>query len=154
MHCGTSWILYGCARAKSNAVMEARAAELEAAPALVVSPLSCWQTLKMLKSFKPTSSGSGKGRKNSEGAESISFHDNPCLQASSKLGYSRIWLMPCPFTGSNMFCDSQNFWASPKSLSAFSASSKTFVPSQKPILLNTNHLFVCHKMFATVTIRK
>jgi hypothetical protein len=74
-----------CAQ-KSNAVVEAPVA----APVPVVSPLSCWQTLKMLKSFKPRSSGSGKGRKNSEGAESISFHDNPCLQASSKLRYTRI----------------------------------------------------------------
>ena len=75
--------MYGGARTKSNIVMEAPAAALEAALVPVVSPLSCWQTLKMLKSFKPTSSGSGKGRQNSEGAKSISFHDNPCLQASS-----------------------------------------------------------------------
>jgi hypothetical protein len=32
-------------------------------------------------------------------------------------------------------------------LTAFSASSKTFVPAQKPILLNANHLFVWHKKF-------
>ena len=32
-----------------------------------------------------------------------------------------------------------------------SASSKTFVPAQKPILLNANHLFVWHKMFVTAT---
>jgi len=44
----------------------------------------------------------------------------------------------------------QIFWA----LTAFSASSKTFVPGQKPILLNANHLFVWHKMFVTATICK
>ena len=32
-----------------------------------------------------------------------------------------------------------------------SASSKTFVLTQKPILLNANHLFVWHKMFVTCT---
>ena len=32
--------------------------------------------------------------------------------------------------------------------------SKTFVPAQKPILLNANHLFVWHKMFVTATICK
>ena len=46
-------------------------------------------------------------------------------------------LMPCPFTGPKMVC------ASPaKNLTTFSASSKTFVPAQKTILLNANHLFV------------
>ena len=35
-----------------------------------------------------------------------------------------------------------------------SASSETFVPAQKPILLNANHLFVWHKMFVTGTICK
>jgi hypothetical protein len=39
-------------------------------------------------------------------------------------------------------------------LTAFSASSKPFVPAQKPILRNANHLFVCHKMFVTATICK
>ena len=54
-----------------------------------------------------------------------------------------IWvLMPCPFTGSKMFCAGPNFLRHPKNLNAFSASSKTFVPAQKPILLNANHLFV------------
>ena len=42
----------------------------------------------------------------------------------------------------------------PKNLTAFSASSKTFVPAQKTILLNANHLFVWHKMFVTGTICK
>ena len=40
-----------------------------------------------------------------------------------------------------------NFLSQPKNLTAFSASSKTFVPAQKPILLNANHLFVWRKMF-------
>ena len=55
-------------------------------------------------------------------------------------------LIPCPFP---------NFLSQPKNLTAFSASSKNFVPTQKPILLNANnHLFVCHKMFVTGTICK
>ena len=63
-------------------------------------------------------------------------------------------LMPCPFTGPKMFCASPNFLTQPKNLTAFSATSKTFVPAQKPILLNANHLFVWHKMFVTATICK
>ena len=62
--------------------------------------------------------------------------------------------MPCPFTGPKMFCADPNFLSQPKNLTAFSASSKTFVLTQKPILLNANHLFVWHKMFGTVTICK
>ena len=46
--------------------------------------------------------------------------------------------MPCPFTGPKTFLSH---------LTAFSASSKTFVPAQKPILLDANHLFVWHKKF-------
>jgi hypothetical protein len=53
-----------------------------------------------------------------------------------------------------MFCASPNFLSQPKNLFAFSASSKPFVPAQKQILVNANHLFVCHKIFATATIRK
>ena len=49
-------------------------------------------------------------------------------------------IMPCPFTGPKIFCAGPNFLSQPKNLTAFSASSKTFVPAQKPILLNTNHL--------------
>ena len=64
----------------------------------------------------------------------------------------RKWfLMPCPFTGPKMFCAGPNFLSQPKNLTAFSASSKTFVPAQQPILLNANHLFVWHKMFVTPT---
>jgi hypothetical protein len=62
--------------------------------------------------------------------------------------------MPCPFTGPKMFCADPNFLSQPKNLTAFSASSKTFVPAQKPILLNANHLIVWHKMFVTGTICK
>ena len=61
-------------------------------------------------------------------------------------------LMPCPFTGPKMFWAGPNFLSHPKNLTSFSAFSKTFVPAQKPILLNANHLFVWHKMFVTATI--
>ena len=61
-------------------------------------------------------------------------------------------LMPCPFTGPKIFCAGPNFLRQPKNLTAFSASTKTFVSTQKPILLNANHLFVWHKMFVTATI--
>ena len=63
-------------------------------------------------------------------------------------------LMPCPFTGPKMFFAGPNFLSQPKNLTAFSASSKTFVPAQKTILLNANHLFVWYKMFVTPTICK
>ena len=63
-------------------------------------------------------------------------------------------LMPCHFTGHKMFCAGPNFLSQPKNLTAFSASTKPFVPAQKPILLNANHLFVWHKMFVTATICK
>ena len=62
--------------------------------------------------------------------------------------------MPCPFTGPKMFCAGPNFLSQLKNLTALSASSKTFVPAQKPILLIANHLFVWHKMFVTATICK
>jgi hypothetical protein len=51
-----------------------------------------------------------------------------------------------------MFCAGPNFLSQSKNLIAFSASSKTFVPAQKPILLNANHPFFWHKMFVTATI--
>ena len=63
-------------------------------------------------------------------------------------------LMPYPFTGSKMFCASPNFFSQSQKMTAFSASSKTFVLVQKPILLNANHLFVWHKMFVTGTIHR
>ena len=61
-------------------------------------------------------------------------------------------LMPCPFTGPKIFCASPNFMSQHQNLTVFSASSKTFVPAQKPILLNANHIFVWNKMFVTGTI--
>ena len=60
-------------------------------------------------------------------------------------------LMPCPFTSPKMLCAGPNFLSQPKNLTAFSASSKTFEPAQKSILLNANHLFLWHKMFVTAT---
>ena len=60
-------------------------------------------------------------------------------------------LMPCPFTEPKMFCAGPNILSQHKNLTAFSASSKTFVLAQKPILPNANHLFVWHKMFVTAT---
>ena len=65
-----------------------------------------------------------------------------------------LTLVPCPFTSRKLFCAGPNFLSQPKNLTAISASSKTFVPAQKPILLNANHLFVWHKMFVTGTICK
>ena len=62
--------------------------------------------------------------------------------------------MTCPFTGPKMFCAGRKFLSQSKYFTAFSASSKTFVPAQKPILLNANHLYVWHKMFVTDTICK
>ena len=68
--------------------------------------------------------------------------------------WKRHYLIPCPFTGPRMFCAGPNFLSQPKNLTAFSASSKTFVLAQKTILLNANHLFVWHKMFVTGKICK
>jgi len=66
--------------------------------------------------------------------------------------YINIRLLPCPFTGPKMFYAGPNFWSQPKNLTAFSASLKFFVPVQKPILLNANHLFVWYKIFVIATI--
>ena len=55
--------------------------------------------------------------------------------------------MPCPFTGRKMFCAGPNVLSQPKNLTAFSASSKTFVPAQKTNLMNRNHHLVWHKMY-------
>ena len=60
---------------------------------------------------------------------------------------SFVCFMPCPFTGPKMFYAGPNFLSQPKTLTAFSASSKTFMPAQKPILLNENHIFVWLKTF-------
>jgi hypothetical protein len=65
--------------------------------------------------------------------------------------------MLCSFTGPKIFWADPNFFEAhrqPKNLIAFSASSETFVPAQKPILLNANYLFVWRKMFVTATICK
>ena len=60
--------------------------------------------------------------------------------------------MPCPFIGPNMFYAVPNFLSQLKNLTAFTASSKTFVPAQKPILLYANQFFVWRKMFVTGTM--
>jgi len=62
--------------------------------------------------------------------------------------------MPRPFTGPKMFCAGPNYLSKSQNLTVFSASSKTFVTSKKPILLNASHLFVRQKMFLTCTICK
>ena len=77
-----------------------------------------------------------------------------CLTIKTRNMVNSMYLMPCPFTGPKMFCADPNFLSQPKNLTAFSASSKTFVPAQKKILLNANHIFVWHKMFVTATICK
>ena len=59
--------------------------------------------------------------------------------------------MPCTFTGPKMVCAGPNILNQPKNLTAFSASSKTFVLALKSILLNANHLFVWHKIFMPAT---
>ena len=81
----------------------------------------------------------------------IWFHWNNIILPSKLLGKFCL-LMPCPFTGPKMFCAGPNFLSQPKNLTSFSVSLKTFVPAQKTILLNANHLFVWHKMFVTATI--
>ena len=58
------------------------------------------------------------------------------------------------FYRSQMFCAGPNVLSQPRNLIAFSASSKPFVPAQKTVLLNANHIFVWHKMFVTATIYK
>ena len=63
--------------------------------------------------------------------------------------------MPCPFTGPKMFCAGPNFLIQPKNLTAFSASSKPFVPAQKPtecklsfcLAQYVNKVLVWHKKF-------
>jgi len=67
---------------------------------------------------------------------------------------SLFWncIMPCPFTCPKMFCAGLNILSQPKNLTAFSASSESFVLAQKPILMNANHIFVWHKLFVTATI--
>ena len=95
----------------------------------------------------PESTKSRKRQRSESGDNPIQELDVqvcPCLKPKN--------LMPCPFTGPKMFCDGPNFLSQPKNLTAFSASSKPYVPAQKPILLNANHLFAWHKIFVTSTI--
>jgi hypothetical protein len=80
------------------------------------------------------------------------FLGGDLIQTSKIKNFLR--LMPCTFTGPKMICARPNFFSQPKNLNAFSASSKTFVPTQKTILLNANHLVIWHKMFVTATIFK
>ena len=87
-------------------------------------------------------------------ATNISSAQGNLLEGIDNKTVKRQRLMSCPFTGPKMFCASPNFLSQPKNLTPFSASSKTFVLAQKPILLNANHLFVWHKMFVTATICK
>ena len=60
--------------------------------------------------------------------------------------------MPCPFTGPKMFCANPNFLSQPKNLTAFSASSKPFVPAQKPIYWMQIIFLSGTKSFVTATI--
>ena len=71
-------------------------------------------------------------------------------------------LMPCPFTGPKMFWAGSNFLCQTKNLFTYFGNQKddlhsvklVFVPTQKAILLNANHIFAWHKMFVTATICK
>ena len=82
----------------------------------------------------------------------------PKIEILSKKGGSidkcDVKVMPCPFTSPKLFCAGPNILCQLKNLTAFNASSKTFVLAPKPILLNANHLFVWYKMFVTATIWK
>jgi hypothetical protein len=60
-----------------------------------------------------------------------------------------LFFMPCPSTGPKMFCAGPNFLSQSKNSIAFSASSKTFVPAQKPDILNGNYLLVWYKISGT-----
>ena len=78
----------------------------------------------------------------------------PCNQQFAHLTQEEIFLSLCPhtncsFTGSKIFCASPIFLSHPKNLTAFSASSKSFVPAQKVNLLNENNFLVWHKIFVT-----
>ena len=82
------------------------------------------------------------------------FWADPNVLCQNKRWSPFITLMPCPFTGPKMFCAGPNILSQHKNLTAFSASSKTYVPAQKSILLNANNLLVRHKMFVTAKICK
>ena len=59
--------------------------------------------------------------------------------------------MLCPPTGSEVSCAGPIFLSQSKNVIAFSASSRTFVPAQKPNLVVGNYLLARHKMFETGT---
>ena len=74
----------------------------------------------------PESTKSRKRQRSESGDNPIQELDVqvcPCLKPKN--------LMPCPFTGPKMFCADLKILSQPKNLTAFSASSKTFVPTQK-----------------------
>ena len=58
---------------------------------------------------------------------------------------------PCPFTGLKMFCACPNVLRHSKNLIAYSASSKTFVPAQKTVLLQVTKSFVPVQIFLCQT---
>ena len=56
------------------------------------------------------------------------------LKSDFKILFTESWQSYTkPFTGPKMFCAGPNVLSHSKNLIAFSASSKTFVPAQKPI---------------------
>ena len=70
-------------------------------------------------------------------------------QTRRKVSSNEVYIFALSFYRSqNVLCRSKFF----EHLTAFSASSKPFVPAKKPILPNTNHLFVWLKMCVTATI--
>ena len=84
--------------------------------------------------------------------DSIGGICDACLEFHTILRNRKLKLLPCPVTGSKMFCAGPNFLSQPQNLTGFGASSITFVPAQKSILLNAIYLFVRHKIFVTGTI--
>ena len=74
------------------------------------------------------------------------------LERTNILSYEPYCLVLLHVT--KCFVPIQFFLRQSKNLTAFIAYSKTFVPAQKGILLNANHLFAWHKMFVTATIFK
>ena len=88
----------------------------------------------------------------------LMFSSDLCLvllQVQNVLCWSKFFMLDQKFIyilwRSETFCASPNILSQSKNLIEFSASSKTFVPPQKPILLYSN-LLVWHKMFVTGTI--
>ena len=56
-------------------------------------------------------------------------------------------VMPCPFTGTKMFCAGPNFLNQPKNLFTYCASHKHFVPDKKMICIQQNCFLCRHKSF-------